>query len=158
MIRTLSSAQTFPLKYLFPGLWIVGFGSGLIPLFVKGGRFQGGPSSEEQWQWLAVWIVGSILIWWFCIRLKMVRMDDTALYISNYLVEIQVPLQDVVDISENRWTNMHPITLKFQSKTRFGYSVVFIPKMRLFAFFSSHPVVNEIGVAVYRSKGKRLYS
>ncbi|HEY5038813.1 MAG TPA: hypothetical protein VIJ93_07065 [bacterium] len=154
MIRTLSSAQTFLVKYLFSALWIVGFGAGLIPLFVKGSGFHDGSPSEKQWQWLVAWIAGSILIWWFCIRLKMVRMDNEALYISNYLVEIRVPLQDVVDISENRWVNSHPVTLKFRGKTRFGSSIVFMPKKRWFAFFSSHPVVNEIGVAVYRSKKK----
>ena len=154
MIRTLSSAQTFLVKYLLSALWIVGFGAGLIFLFVKGSSFQDRSLSEEQWKWLVAWIFGSVLIWWFCIRLKRVRMDDEALYISNYLVEIRVPLQNVVDISENRWVNSHPVTLKFQGKTRFGSSIVFMPKMPWFALFRSHPVVNEIGVAVYRLKKK----
>ena len=112
------------------------------------------PPAAVGWQFMVMWMVGSLFIWWFCMRLKRVQMDDEVLYISNYLEEIRVPLKDVTGVSENRIVNSHPVTLKFGNKTRFGFSVVFVPKVRLFSVFSPHPVVSEIQAAVERAKRK----
>ena len=84
-------------------------------------------------------------------RLKRVCLDDKAIYISNYLKEIRVPLKNVIGVSENRWINIHPVTLTFRDETHFGLSVVFMPTVR-FSFLSSHPVVSEIRMAVEQAK------
>jgi hypothetical protein len=47
--------------------------------------------------------VGALFIWRTCIPLKRVRMDDQALYISNFKTEITVPLRDVAEVTENYW-------------------------------------------------------
>jgi hypothetical protein len=99
--------------------------------------------------------VGGAVVYWRCVRLKRVRMDDTSLYVSNYLREIQVPLRQVADVTENRWVNIHPVTIQFRSATEFGERVVFMPKRRLFGFWRSHPVVAEIRHAVDRAAGLR---
>ena len=147
MIRTISSRLTFFYKYIFSAVWITGFGSGTASMFLSGTHFRdkaGIPQPPEmRWQFLMAWIVGSLFIWWGCSRLKRVRLDDKALYISNYLEEIEVPLQEVSDISENRWINIHPVTLTFKNRTQFGSSAVFMPTAH-FSIFSSHPIVAEI--------------
>jgi hypothetical protein len=84
-----------------------------------------------------------------------VRMDETSLYISNYLREAQVPLRQVMTVTENRWLNIHPVTIKFRSATEFGDRVVFMPKVRWFGLWTSHPVVAEIQEAVDRAIGRR---
>ena len=81
-------------------------------------------------------------------------MDDQALYISNYSKEIVVPLANVADVSENRWVNTHPVTIQFHSETEFGTHVKFMPKVRWFGGWSSHPVVEEIRMAVNRATGQ----
>ena len=50
-------------------------------------------------------------------------------------------------MSENRWINIHPVTLSFRRQTEFGRSVVFMPCLRWFSFLSSHPVVDELRTA-----------
>ena len=156
--RTLSSAQTFILKVIFPPLWIGGFALGTAGLFLSPGSWhdaRGGTlDPETKWIFLLATIVGTVFIWWSCIRLKRVRMDDKMLYISNYSSEIAVPLVNVAQVSENRWVNIHPITIEFHADTEFGSRVVFMPKVRWFALWSPHPVVEEIRGAVNRATGR----
>ncbi|OLC37597.1 MAG: hypothetical protein AUH81_05950 [Candidatus Rokubacteria bacterium 13_1_40CM_4_69_5] len=99
-------------------------------------------------------IAGTVFIGRTCIPLKRVRMDDKALYISNYSTEIVVPLANVAEVTENRWLNIHPVTITFHSDTEFGPRVVFMPKRRWFAFWSSHPVVDEIRTTARRATGR----
>ena len=82
------------------------------------------------------------------------NMRLEALCISNYSSEIAVPLVNVAQVSENRWVNIHPITIEFHADTEFGSRVVFMPKVRWFAFWSPHPVVEEIRGAVDRATGR----
>ncbi len=159
MPRDLSSAQTFPTKIIFPALWIGGFGLGTMALFVAGDSFHdktgAAPPAEIKWIFLAAWTLGSMFIYWGCVRLKRVRMDETSLYISNYLREVQVPLHQVTAVTENRWLNIHPVTISFRSATEFGERVVFMPKVRWFGLWTSHPVVTEIQEAGDRAMGRR---
>ena len=158
MMRSISSPLTFFYKWIFSFLWITGFGTGTTAMVFSENQFHdklgASPSSGMRWQFLIIWIVGSFFIWWFCMRLKRIRLDDKDLYISNYFKEIRVPLEGVVGVSENRWINIHPVTLIFKNKTQFGLSVVFMPTVRWFSFFSSHPVVAEIRRAAERAKKK----
>ena len=156
--RTLSSAQTFLMKVIFPPFWIGGFALATITLFLSPGSWHdargGALDPDTKWFFLLATIVGGGFIWWSCVRLKRVRMDDKALYISNYSTEIAVPLVNVAQVSENRWINIHPVTIEFHAGTEFGSRVVFMPKVRWFAFWSSHPVVEEIRAAVRRATGQ----
>ena len=157
MRHTLSSAQTFVMKVIFPAMWIGAFAFVTVLLFLGAGgfvdRYGSPPSPDMKWIFLFATLAGSAFIYWAAIRLKRVAMDDKALYISNYRQEIVVPLRDVEEVTENRWVNIHPVTIHFYRDTGFGSSIVFMPKTRLFAFFSAHPVVAEIRAAAARARG-----
>jgi hypothetical protein len=154
----LSSRETFIMKVLLPILWIGGFAAATVSLFLFPdawhGADGGAPDPGMKWTFLAITSVGALFIWWTSIRLKRVRMDDHALYISNYAKEIVVPLANVVEVTENRWINIHPVTVVFHAETEFGSRIVFMPKVRWFAFWSSHPVVDDIRRAVARATGR----
>jgi hypothetical protein len=154
----LSSRETFIMKVLFPIVWIGAFTAATVGLFLSPDSWhsaQGGAvDPETKWTFLTITIVGGVFIWWACIRLKRVRMDDHALYISNYAKEIVVPLANVAEVTENRWINIHPVTVVFHAETEFGSRIVFMPKVRWFAFWSSHPVVDDIRRAVARATGR----
>ena len=156
--QTISSAQTFFLKFVFPVVWIGGFAAATLSLFLGPhswtGSDGGPPEASLKWLFLFGTLVGTIFIWWACVRLKRVRMDEEALYISNYSAEIVVPLANVAEVTENRWVDSHPVTIHFHSDTSFGSQVTFMPKIRWFAFWSSHPVVEEIRLAVNRATGR----
>ena len=125
------------MKFIFPSLWITGFGAGAIAVFLAAAPPYRGRD------FLFAWAAGSLFIWWACARLKKVRIDGSNLYVSNYLREICVPADAVSDITENRWLNIHPVTIHFRHDTPFGRSIVFMPKSRLIPFLS-HPIVKEL--------------
>jgi hypothetical protein len=140
--RTISSQMTFLMKFIFPILWISGFGCGTMASCL-GGFHSGQNPPPPKWLFLAVWLVGSAFIWWACMRLKKVRVGSDAIYVSNFLKEIRVPFDEIFDVTENRWINIHPVTIHFRSTTIFGNKIVFMPTRRLFGW-RSHPIVNEL--------------
>jgi len=168
--RTLSSAQTFVMKFIFPVGWIGALTLFTLTLFLSSGQDGQSAVANMKWFFLLLTIVGPVVIWWEgCVRVKRVRMDARALYISNYSTEITVPLTNVAEVSENRWLDIHfdafvtPVTIQFQSDTvtiqfhsdtEFGSQVTFMPKTRWFASWSSHPVVEEIRLAADRATGR----
>jgi hypothetical protein len=155
MRRTLSSARTFPMKFVFPTVWLSGFTMGTLAFFMGGGFTdpQGFPPPPEiKWLFLGVTMVGAGFIYWFCIRLKRVEIDEGALYVSNYLREIRVPLEQIEEVSENRWINIRPVTVEFRQDTEFGSRIIFMPKT-LWAFWRPHPVVGEIDSAIRQVRG-----
>ncbi len=159
MRRTISSALTFAYKVIFPPLWIGGFALATIFLFAGSGNgfrdSAGNPLPPQmKWYFLLITVVGGSLIYRLLGRLKRVEVDDAALYVSNFAREIRVPLRDIEDVTENRWINIHPVTVHFFRETEFGASIVFMPEVRWFAFFSSHPIVAELREAARRTRGE----
>ena len=129
------------MKFVFPAIWIPVFGFGVVMMFlggIKSGDFL------AKWAFLFVWLVGFAIIWWSCVRLKDVSVDENFLYVSNYFKEVSIPLSEIYDVTENVWVNMHPVTIHLKSPSEFGDKIVFMPTVRMFALFSSHPVVNEL--------------
>lgn len=149
MRRTLSSAETFLIKYVFPIVWIGGFGFGTLGAFHDGGS----SSSWMRWQFLIMWIAGAAFISWFACRIKRVQTDDQSLYISDYFSEVMIPLTEVADVTESRWSRPPTVTIRFRSPTAAGTRVVFVPKLKLF-LWSSHPVIAELRTLCERAGGQ----
>ena len=153
MCRTLSSAQTFVMKYVFPIVWIGGFGLGTLGMWLGDFHDSDGepPPSWMRWQFLIMWIAGAAFIIWFANRVKRVRVDDQSLYVSNYFSEALIPLTEVADITENRNVRPSTITIHFRGPTAAGMSVVFIPRTRRFSQ-RSHPVIAELRARCERAR------
>lgn len=159
MRRTISSALTFIYKVIFPPIWIGGFALATIFLFAGNTNgFRDGAGNplppQMKWYFLFITMVGGALLYRLCGRLKRVELDNAALYVSNFAREIRVPLRDIEDVTENRWVNIHPVTVHFFRETEFGASIVFMPEVRWFAFFTSHPIVAELREAARRARGE----
>lgn len=144
--RTISSRQTFFAKIVTPTLWIGGFGAATAAMWLGlfHGPGNGAPPEVAKLIFLMVLAVGATFFWRLLMPLKRVRIDGTSLYVSNYRTEIGIPLSDIVDVSENRWLNYHPVTIRFRDETAFGREITFMPKLRFFAGWSSHPIVAEL--------------
>lgn len=143
----LSSAWTFPTKFVLPVVWISGFGVGTVSLWLDAFHGKGNelPPSAMKFVFLGVLITGSALILWICAGLKRVRADERQLYVSNYLREICIPFSGVRDVSQNRWLNIRPITIYFRDVTEFGDRVMFMPKQRFgILFWRADPEVDEL--------------
>jgi hypothetical protein len=77
-----------------------------------------------------VWITGTSFILWLAIRLKRVRLDASHLYVSKGFREITVPLEEISQVTENRWINVHPITIHFKNATACGPNIIFMQTRR----------------------------
>jgi hypothetical protein len=141
MKRRLSSLQTILMKFLLPGIWIPLFGTGALTMFFRPVQ---SPDDPPKWVFLFIWIAGSVFICWGSVRFKEVSVDEEYLYVSNYIKEITIPLTEIRDVTENRWLNTHPVTIHLKSPSEFGDKILFMPTIRFFALFSSHPVVSEL--------------
>jgi hypothetical protein len=129
------------MKIFFPFIFFPLWSFGVLMMFTNGHE---SADPNPKWIFLLAWVVIAFSIYWSCIRLKEVSVDDNFLYVSNYLKEIPIPLSEVYDVTENVWVNTHPVTIHLKSPSEFGDKIVFMPKTRAFAFFSSHPVVKEL--------------
>jgi hypothetical protein len=139
---TISSGQTFIMKYVFPTVWISGFGLGTIALWFASPTKSNVAAMRGQFAF--AWALGTFFILSTCAGLKRVRVDGSSIYVSNYLREETIPLNMIQDVTEVRWINIHPVTIHFRGNTTFGYGIRFMPKARMFGFWSSHPVVAEL--------------
>jgi hypothetical protein len=70
--------------------------------------------------------------------------NEEKIIVPPNLEEISIPLSEISDVTENVWLNSHPSRYDLKSPSEFGDKIVFMPKVRVFAFFSSHPVVSEL--------------
>jgi hypothetical protein len=139
MRRQLSSGETLLVKLIFPLMWIGALGFLEVrTLFTKRENLGSNLGS------LLIWLVVSWFIYRTCVRLKKVSIDDHNLYVSNYFREIAIPLSYITQVTENVWINHEPVTIHLQFSTEFGDTIVFMPKTRMFHFFSEHPVVGEL--------------
>ena len=149
MPRTISSAWTFPIKYVFPLLWIGGVGYALSlrmqPEAVASASAPGIRPPGPPWAFFAVWLLCFTVVLWTVARLKRVRLESGALLVSNYLREIRVPLTQVMRITQNRWLNGQPITIRFRVETPFGTRITFLPPSRFrLALWQEDPLVGEL--------------
>ena len=146
--KVISSFLTSIYKFIFPTVWIGGFGFFALSLHA---------SKHAYWPLaLIAWIVSSLAIYWGFIRLKWVAIDEENIYISNFIKMISVPLADIEEIEEHFLLGEHPVSITFSRKTEFRRKIIFMPKFYLgCAFFMSHPPVEDLRVLVEERKEKK---
>ena len=135
MNKTISSSMTVIYKFIFPSVWISGFGIGTLAMLTTG--------NDMGWMFLAMWIAGSVFLAWGCFPLKRVQIDGSELLISNYRKTIRVQISQLQDVTENLLSNIHPVWIHFKTTTEFGNRIMFMPTVT-FLIFSSHPIVSEL--------------
>ena len=156
--HTLSSPQTFVMKFWFPIIWIGGFAIATLSLFVfpNAWRHADGelPQPGMKWLFMSATLVWAVFLLRVFSRLKQVRLDAAALYISNYFTEVVVPLLNVAKVTGHYWLGRQAVTIRFHSATQLGSQVTFIPTTRWHGDASSHPAAEEIRLAVDRAAGR----
>ena len=137
--RTLSSDWTLWMKFIFPVVWIVGFGLGSGALWSAAAK----DAIPPPLGFFAAWIAGTAFILWANVGLKRIRADERKIYVSNYSREISLPFSAIADVKQNRWLSTKPITIYFGERTEFGDKVTFMPKQR-FQFWTNDPTVGDL--------------
>jgi hypothetical protein len=146
--RTLSSDQTFGAKFVVPLVVILVFDVAAIALWWDPNEWPmmgalHASSDPIRWVFAVVGIVLTVGSLWFGAPLKMVRLDDEALYLSNFRREIRVPLTELESVGGSHWSISQVVTLGFRSETAFGRRILFMPKLRWLSF-GEPPVVGEL--------------
>jgi hypothetical protein len=156
-LRRPSSRATFWYKCVFPALWISGFTAGTVGLFAGGFRDEKSapPPPGVCWAFLGATVVGTAFLYWTCIRLKAVWLEDGWLCLSNYLRTKRVSLSDIEEVREWRWINIHPVTVRFARDTGLGRSIDFMPPLRRLNR-RPHPVADELGAMAAAAREQEL--
>ena len=151
MERLLSSRWTFFQKFLFPALWVAGFGLVTLLFFVDPADVvydgvRGGAPPGVGWIFLAAWLAGGALVLWVSLPLQRVRLVDDALLVSNFARELRVPFGMIAEVRQNRWVSARPITVRLRADVPgLGRRFTFIPPTRLrFAVWREDPEVAEL--------------
>jgi hypothetical protein len=139
-------------KFVFPSLWSGAFGWATLWFFLHTIDATGKPvPTWTKWQFLVMWILGTLFMLWLIVPLKRVFRDESNLYIANYQTEISVPFSNIAAVRENRRVHVggkHPIIVEFLTPTLFGSKIIFIPTGKApFAWpwqKKPHPIVTEL--------------
>jgi len=85
-------------------------------------------------------------------RLKRVEVDDSILYISNYVTEIRVPLSEVINVRESWTLKWFLLGIDLRNSTAFGQHIDFRPRLR-FYWSGLHPVARDLNTLCENAKG-----
>jgi len=140
--KLLSSGMTTFWRDLFPPIWTIGVGAGMLGIWLEvvgqpaflGLKLLGG----------ALWAGTSILFTLGSRRLRHVWLRGSDLVISSSGRKVTVPLQDVIEVSETRGRKIKTIKLVLRRGSPLGSEIRFIPPHRLHTPFTEHPVIGEL--------------
>ena len=144
MRDTLSSRATFVMKFVFPAIWIVGFGASTVAM-LRGARGSSPHAMAGAWILTALWLACSAVLLWFCAPLKRVRLRNGCLLVSNFRSEIEIAPGDIERVTQNKWVNFRPITIHLRAPGVFGRKISFIPPSHVIvAFWRADRLVEQL--------------
>lgn len=120
-------------------MWVGGFGLGAIAALAS----QNTGTQAMGFEFAAMWLLISPVLWVTCAPLKRVKFDGATLWISNYRTEISVSVDAVAAVTQNKLFNLRPVFLTFKRETSFGRGIVFMP-WASFRLFSDDAIVVEL--------------
>ncbi len=150
MPRSLSSAWTVFYKFLLAPTLLAIFAVAFRSALEARGVYSGERSTPIPFELLAfgvLLLIAAFASLRFCIPLKRVRLsaDGESLLISNFVREWTVPIALITDVSQNHWTRMRPVTVRFRIDPGCGSEVVFMPPIRMiFRFWRDDPETEEL--------------
>ena len=155
MPQRLSSRWTFYYKYVFPILWIPGFG--LATLAVWSGSMNTGEQIpiEIKVFVVAAWILGSVIMLWLALRVKTVYLEGDRLLVSGGLKEVRIPLVDVAAISETRLWNPKMIKVSLTRTVEYTDHIVFLAPITFRLVFMDDPTAKDLRTRVEKAKRER---
>jgi hypothetical protein len=136
--RIVSSRSTIFWKFVFPGLWIVGFGAGAIVSV-----FTSVPGEASRWLPICIWLGGSAFLLFFSVRLCWVAISDGCLLVSTYFREVSLPLSAISQVTQSYLSRPQTLTVRVDRDTPLGRKFLFVasgwPRI-----FSRHPLAIEL--------------
>lgn len=123
----ISSSLTLVLRILLPILWTSFFGAMAIAVLLKGEEM-GGMFYEESRRYIfvACFIVCLVIIWYLATRIYRVEVDDSFVYVYNYLKHARYPYHNVGQVSPTSMVFLGLYRVKFNAPGIFGKSIYFL--------------------------------
>lgn len=141
-LRRISSAFTFPYKYLLPAVYAIGL---IVFFFWPGTRF---PTGDRMWMWFFPLVIAAVvltLIGFWPIKRVLIDENSRRLYVSNYRREIAIPFSEIADVTEFKLSDPRRITIHLRNETEFGKKIIFLGTYRFAGVWAGpHPVVKEL--------------
>lgn len=150
MNRTLSTVGTALYKFIFAPVWIMGFGWGTYDMWVhpetvEFNGVKGAITRNDQWLFLAAFVLGTVMVLYFTLPLKRVILTSQGLKVSNYRDEILIPFTAIEAVEQSHWLRARAITVHLRTDTSFGQHITFMPATRTrLAFWRDDEIVAEL--------------
>ena len=140
--RRLSSGMTSFVRDIFPKIWTLGVGAGMAGIWLE---LFGEPASLAlKMAGVAIWAGTSILFTLTSLSLRDVWLHGSKLIVSSEGRPEEIPLEDVLEMSETRGQKVKTIKVVLRRGSAVGQTFRFIPRHAFQAPFSEHPVIGEI--------------
>jgi hypothetical protein len=145
MRRALSSRTTFLWNFVLPIVLMGGLSCLLLLCWL--GKISGKDGKPMSIEVLCVFTLMWALVMLGLVKslgfLKRVEVDDHALYLSNHLTEVRIPLSEIADVRETGGSkSLTRVSISFRRSSPFGKSIEFLPRLSL--HLSADPVVREV--------------
>jgi hypothetical protein len=151
-METISSRQTFFLKWIFPLLWIGILSAVVVPALLKNNISQG---------WFVIIVMlfmlaGGVAVFRFFVwsLADEVELGADSLLIRRGGVEDRVRLSDIMNVDISRFSNPQRITLWLRMPGKFGNEIAFVPKMSGFQLnpFSRNKIMERLVENIDRAR------
>jgi hypothetical protein len=155
MRRTLSSPFTLFWKFVLPAV-LIGSGVYLIAMGWRGQLHHNGAPLSRATLLLVVPVLAAVFAWplsW-AKRLKRVEVDDRALYISNFITEVRVPLSDVTAVTESSSRKYFTVNIDLAKGSAFGQRIFFRPRFCLY-WSGLHPIARELQALCKKARSEK---
>lgn len=139
--RRISSASTGFWKWVFAPGWLLGMGGVTAAGWL--GFLENLPPEGGLILLTALWAgLGSVLIWWSG-RIEEVWWAGDDLVVRRSGRGRRIPLSDIREISETRWSRVKTVTLSLRPGHPSGEKIYFLPPFTPLPFLA-HPLVKEL--------------
>ncbi|WP_136795402.1 MULTISPECIES: hypothetical protein [Desulfosediminicola] len=137
-MRALSSRHTFSYKYVYLSLWMCGFALGAKDVLLTG-------SSDPRFmQYIVIWALFSIFIYFCTGSIKKVIIKDQTLLVSNYITDRQIPLADIQSIGGSSFMSPKQVWFTLKGSGTSSVKISFIPVGKRVRGPGKHPMVKEL--------------
>lgn len=137
-MKELSSPLTFFYKFVFLLLWIVGFGAGTHEVLLAG------PDNPRWNQYMIVWALFALFIFFSCGNVKKVTMKGRKIQISNFLRSEEIDANDIDSVDGSTFLSPKLVWFTLKKPCTFGTKIAFIPALRKTRGIGKHPLVQEL--------------
>ncbi len=140
--KRISSGATFFWRDLFPWIWTIGVGIGMLGVWYE---WFGKPASMEvKLLGMALWAGTSVLFRLGTRRLQEVWLSEGEVVVLAAGRRTRIPLREVTEVRESRGQKIKTVNLRLRRPSAVGQEIRFIPVHRFQAPFTDHPVVQEL--------------